>query len=45
MKKCVKINQYLKSDKAPLIIYADLESLIKRIHGCKITLKNHPQQK
>ena len=35
MKRCVKINQCLKSDKAPSIIYADLESLIKRINGCK----------
>ena len=27
--------QYLKSDKTPFIIYADLKSLIGKIDGCK----------
>ena len=27
------------------VIYTDLESLVKRIDGCKIILKNHLQQK
>ena len=33
--KILEFNQYLKSDKAPFIIYADLESLIVNIDGCK----------
>ena len=37
--KYSKFNQYQKSDKAPFIIYADLESLIKKIGGCK----NNPE--
>ena len=37
--KILESNQYQKSDKAPFIIYADLEYLIEKIHGCK----NNPQ--
>ena len=33
--KMLKFNQYQKSDMTPSIIYADLESLIKRIDGRK----------
>ena len=33
--KMLEFNQYRKSDKKPCIIYADLESLIKRIDGRK----------
>ena len=33
--KIFELNQYRISDKKPSIIYADLESLIKRIDGCK----------
>ena len=33
--KIQEFNQYGKFDKAPFIIYADLESLIKKIDGCK----------
>ena len=29
----LQFNQYMKSDKIPYIIYADLESLIKKIDG------------
>ena len=32
-------NQCLKSEKMPYIIYADLESLIKRINGRKNNLE------
>ena len=32
--------QYQKSDKAPFIIYADLECLIEKIDGCKKTPEN-----
>ena len=32
--KILKFNQNMKSDKKPYIIYADLESLIKKIEGC-----------
>ena len=43
--KILGFNQYQKSDKVPVFIYADLECLIKNIDGCKkIVLKIHPQQ-
>ena len=35
----LKLNQYQKSDKAPFIIYADLECIIEKIDGCK----NNPE--
>ena len=31
--KIIEFNQYQKSDKAPFIIYADLESIIEKIDG------------
>ena len=37
--KILEINQYQKSDKAPLIIYAHLECTIKNIDRCK----NNPE--
>ena len=33
-------NQHQKSEKAPFIIYADLEFLIEKIDGCKNNPKN-----
>ena len=30
----LEFNQYLKSNKISCIIYADIESLIKKINGC-----------
>ena len=33
--KMLEFNQFKKSDKAPFIIYADLECLIEKIDGCK----------
>ena len=33
--RILEFNQYLKSDKTLCIIYADLESLIKRIDRCE----------
>ena len=33
--KILEFNQYEKSDKAPFIIYADLECIIEKIDGCK----------
>ena len=33
-KDILEFNQYMKSDKMPHIIYADIESLIKIIDGC-----------
>ena len=33
--KIVEFHQNQKSDKAPFVIYADLESLIKKIDWCK----------
>ena len=35
----LEFNQYQKSDKAPFIIYVDLECLIEKIDGCK----NNPE--
>ena len=32
--KMLNFNQYMKSDKMPYIIYAGIESLIKKIAGC-----------
>ena len=37
--KILEFNQYEKSDKAPFIIYADLECLKENIDGCK----NNPE--
>ena len=37
--KILQFNQYQKSDKAPFIIYADLECIIEKIDGCK----NNPE--
>ena len=30
----LEFNQYVKSDKMPDIVYADIESLIRKIDGC-----------
>ena len=38
-KKKLEFNQYQKSDKAPFVIYADLECIIEKIDGCK----NNPE--
>ena len=35
----LELNQYVKSDKMPYMIYADMESLIKKIDGCE----NNPE--
>ena len=32
--KILEFNQYWRSDKTPTIIYADFESLIKKVDGC-----------
>ena len=37
--KILELNKYQKSEKAPIIIYADLEYLIKNIDRCK----NNPE--
>ena len=37
--KILEFNQYQKSDKAPFIIYGDLECTIDKIDGCK----NNPE--
>ena len=39
--RILEFSQYQKSDKASLIIYANLASFIQKNHGCNI----HPQQK
>ena len=33
--KILEFNQHQKSDKAPFIIYADLECLMEKTDGCK----------
>ena len=38
--KMLEFNQYQKSDKAPFIIYADLECLMEKIDGCE----NNPEK-
>ena len=38
--KILELKQYLKSDKMPNIIYADIESLILKIDGCA----NNPEK-
>ena len=38
--KILEFNQYQKSDKAPFVIYADLECVIEKIDGCKNNLEN-----
>ena len=43
--KALEFNQYQKSDKAPFIIYADLECLIKRFDGCKNNHKSSSRAK
>ena len=37
--KMLEFNQYQKSDKAPIIIYADSEFIIEKIDRCK----NNPE--
>ena len=41
----LNVNQYLKSDKTPSIIYADLKVLIKSLVGVKVIFMNYQQQK
>ena len=37
--KILEFNQHRKSDKIAFIIYADLESLMKKVDGCKNVLE------
>ena len=43
--KILEFNQYQKSDKAPFIIYADLECIIRKIDGCKNNPENSSTSK
>ena len=43
--KILEFNQYQKSDKAPFIIYADLECIIEKIDVCKSNPENLPTTK
>ena len=38
--KILEFNKYMKSDKMPYIIYADIEFLIKKIDGCANNSEN-----
>ena len=39
-KNVLEFNQYMKADKMPRIIYADIELLIRKIDGCA----NNPEK-
>ena len=41
----LKFNQHQESDRAPFIIYADLECLIEKIDGSKNNSEIYSQQK
>ena len=41
----LEFNKHQKSDKAPFIIYADLEFITEKIDGCKNNLENSYTQK
>ena len=43
--KILEFNQYQKSDKAPFVIYPDLECIIEKFEDVKIILKIHLQEK
>ena len=43
--KILEFNQYQKSDKAPCIIYADLECITEKIVGCKNNPENSSTSK
>ena len=43
--KILKFNQYQKSDKAPFIIYADLECIIEKFDECKNNHENSSTSK
>ena len=43
--KILEFNQYQKSDKAPFIIYADLECIIEKIDECKNNPENSSTKK
>ena len=38
--KILEFNQYQKFDKAPFIIYTDLEGIIEKTDGCKNSPEN-----
>ena len=38
--KVLELNQHQKCDKAPFIIYTDLECILEMINGCKNNPKN-----
>ena len=41
----LELNQYMESDKMPYIVYADIESLIKKIDGCVNNPENSSRTK
>ena len=41
----LELNQYMKSNKMPCIIYADIEYLIKKIDGCANSPENYSTTK
>ena len=43
--KMLEFNHCQKPDKAPFIIYGDIECIMEKIDGCKIILKIHQQEK
>ena len=43
--KILELNQYQKSDKAPFVIYSDLECIIEKLDGCKNNPENSSTKK
>ena len=43
--KILEFNQYQKCDKAPFVIYVDLECLVEKIDGCKNNPENSSKTK
>ena len=42
--KILEFNQYQKSDKTPFINYADVQSLMEKIDGCRNNPEKHLQE-
>ena len=45
MDNTLQLNQNMKSDKMSYIIYAELESFIKKMDGCASNLEKHSTTK
>ena len=41
----LEFNQYMKSDKMPCIVYADIDSLVRKIYQCANNPENFATKK